>query len=283
MTAHPSPARRLTRRNVLLGAVAAGSLATIGSTAPTARADPPPFTVFGAVASWPDLTAYGVRRLPMAYQSSLITSGLPDETKVRSAIGAQADLGVSRVCLDIEAWPVDNVSDPDFAVSAGKFNQVMTWAHDEEPGLRLGWYGLLPRRDYWSPVLGNTAGWYADNARRDVIADEVDDLYPSIYTFYTDQTGWVTYANANMDQAGIYGKPGYVFLWPKYHPSAPVDIRGTYLAAAYWRLQLETVLAHHQSTGSTIQGLVIWDDSPWDASADWWAETQAFLSDHGLA
>ena len=35
-----------------------------------------------------------------------------------------------------------------------------------------------------------------------------------------------------MDQAAIYGKPGYVFLWPKFHPSAPDDIRDTYLDPA---------------------------------------------------
>jgi hypothetical protein len=80
----------------------------------------------------------------------------------------------------------------------------------------------------------------------------VDALFPSIYTFYTDRQGWVTYAIAQITEAKrkAKGKPVYAFLWPQYHESnlllglRPLD-------SDYWELQLNTVAQH-------ADGVVIW-------------------------
>ncbi|MFW6599124.1 hypothetical protein ACQBAU_01440 [Propionibacteriaceae bacterium Y2011] len=271
----------LSRRSLLAGAAVTTGVALAGLPV-RAHADPASFTVLEAGTSWPDLSSYGVANQPMVYQSSLITAGEPDETKVRSAVSTKAAEGVTQLCLDIELWELNNLPQAEFEANAARYNQVMEWAHDEVPTMDLGWYRMLPRRDYWSPVTGDTAGWYADNARRQGMAAEVDSLYPSIYTFYANQTGWVTYAEANMDQACIYAKPAYVFLDPRYQASGPEDIRNTFIPRDYWRLQLETVYAHRQSSGSWIRGVVIWDSSAWDPNQGWWLETQDFMSDHGL-
>ncbi|GAA3116939.1 hypothetical protein JOF29_006113 [Kribbella aluminosa] len=270
------------RRTFLVGSI--GTAAALGlSSRPGVASAAPTFKVYNAVRARPDLSAYGVPKRTMIYQNALVVNGTGDETLVKNTIQTNMTAGVTQACLDIEAWPLDSLPDADFAVNAAKYNEVAGWVKEVSPSFRLGWYGILPRRDYWSVIQGTTAAWYADNARRQVIADHVDDVYPSLYTFYTDQTGWVNYANANLTQAGIYNRPGYAIIWPKYHPSAPADIRGTFIARDYWRLQLETVLAHQQSAGSAIVGVAIWnDDSTWDPTADWWLETIDFVNDHNL-
>ncbi|MDX2968629.1 hypothetical protein [Kribbella solani] len=270
------------RRTFLAGSV--GTLAALGlASQPSVASATPTFKVYNAVRARPDLSAYGVPKRTMIYQNALLVGDNADQSLVQSTIQTNLNAGVTQACLDIEAWPLDGLSDADFAVNAAKYNQVADWAKAVNPSFRVGWYGILPRRDYWSVIQGNTAGWYADNARRQGIADHVDDVYPSLYTFYTDQAGWVNYANANMTQAGIYNRPGYAIIWPKYHPSAPVDIRGTFIARDYWRLQLETILAHGLSAGSAIAGVAIWnDDSTWDPTAGWWLETIDFVNAHNL-
>ena len=50
------------------------------------------------------------------------------------------------------------------------------------------------------------------------LAGAVDILFPSLYTFYTDQGGWVRYAYAQIAEArrNANGKPVYVFYGQQY-------------------------------------------------------------------
>ena len=91
---------------------------------------------------------------------------------------------------------------------------------------------MLPIRNYWAPVRGDSAAisdWQAENRRLQRLADAVDIIFPSLYTFYDDPAGWVTYAVANIKEARSYGKPVYAFC------SVPQDMaadRGRLLAQA---------------------------------------------------
>jgi hypothetical protein len=113
----------------------------------------------------------------------------------------------------------------------------------------------------------------------------VDAIYPSLYTFYPDQDGWLKYALANISEARRYGKPVYVFLWPQYHESDPA-VAWRFIPADYWRLELETAKQYAdgiviwggwQYSGKRLNWLLEWDDT-----APWWIETQDFMADHGL-
>jgi hypothetical protein len=111
----------------------------------------------------------------------------------------------------------------------------------------------------------------------DKIATQVDALFPSIYTFYTDRQGWVTYAVAQIAEARrkAHGKPVYPFLWPEYHDSAPLFAHSP-IDPDYWELELNTVYQH-------ADGVVIWGGysngpDPWNEDAPWWQVTKRFLN-----
>jgi len=160
-------------------------------------------------------------------------------------------------CIKIEHWPIDNRSTSDAEVEAyiGKFAAIIDWIRDENPGIRLGIYSMLPIRDYWAPVhwasrdMSRVHDWTAANARlrksRDErgryiaegLADKVDCIMPSLYTFYEDQDGWETYARANIAEARRYGKQVYPFLWAHYHNSN-ATLGGQLIGLDYWRRQV---------------------------------------------
>jgi hypothetical protein len=135
----------------------------------------------------------------------------------------------------------------------------------------VGYYGTVPTRNYWAPVkkdAGALATWRGDNNRLAPLAQAVDTVYPSLYTFYDDVPGWTTYALANIEEARQYGKPVYPFLWPQYHQSRKP------IAGDFWRLQLDTVFKN-------ADGLVIWTPArggaKWNPDTPWWHHTVDFL------
>ena len=110
------------------------------------------------------------------------------------------------------------------------------------------------------------------------VASFVDVLFPSVYTFYEDRSGWQNYAIAQIQEARRLsrGKPVYIFLWPQYHPSNK-KLANTFLPGNYWRLELETGRKY-------ADGAVIWccgNSQAWDNKAPWWLETQDFLKESG--
>lgn len=145
------------------------------------------------------------------------------------------------------------------------------------PNVKIGYYGFPPIRDYWRAIKGDQRGgyqvWMAENMKLKPIADQVDILFPSVYTFYADQNGWRKYAIAQIHEAYRVGggKPVIVFLWPRFHNSNKL-LKGTFLSADYWRLQLETARQY-------ADGLVIWDGSKekWREDFPWWGVTKDFM------
>jgi hypothetical protein len=219
------------------------------------------------------------------------------------------------LCFDMESLPLDLrfASDTQVETSMRTLAGVIDQAHDEAP-VRVGLYSLMPMRDYWSPVQFLKASdpnaipwwknqlakfttqyraWQATNSRfnfmRDAdgqtnnpigLADKVDLLFPSLYTFYDDAAGWDLYAKGNIDEARRYGKLAYPFLWMQYHNSTP---RGwQLLAPEYFAHQVEWCL-------DNADGVVLWggyDASgkglPWDENAAWWVATKKVLVERGV-
>jgi hypothetical protein len=243
------------------------------------------FPVYDATdfAHKPDLTQYGLKRI-MLVSSNLMWEGnkdpdhtsLPDRSRIIAfALLAKQSTGI--VVIDIENWPV--VGDPAaVAESVKKYTTVAQWFKTPAPSLEVGFYGLLPIRDYWRAIqdkgLPGYAAWQRENDRLASIAPSVDVLFPSVYTFYEDRNGWQKYAIAQIQEARRLagGKPVYVFLWPQYHPSN-TKLGNTFLPGDYWRLELDTALKY-------ADGIVIWCCSTrqdWDEKAAWWYETQRFM------
>lgn len=243
----------------------------------------------------PDLSGYGIKRLPFLYAQSLWPRGTfpgapeqPDEATIRKTV-SQFKAG-DLVAVDIEHWPVSRLFGTpvkEIEENVQKFKRVADIMHDEVPGLNVGFYAFIPGRNYWAPVRYNPANpathapmrqWQEDNARLQVVP--IDATFPSLYTFYgavddpNYMNNWVKYAKANIAEAKKYGRPVYPIIWYVYHDSNR-RIAGKPIAADFWRLQLETL----KEAGA--DGVVLWGGwkQSWDQNAPWWVATKKFIAD----
>ncbi|MEQ9454464.1 MAG: hypothetical protein RLN76_07715 [Phycisphaeraceae bacterium] len=247
----------------------------------------PAFPVYDATLyqNKPDLESlFGMPRLRT--HGRLWSKGEDQDEPIRArVIASMANIPRGEIMfLDIEHWPMRG--EPEVvAETVRKFNLVTQWVREARPDLTIGYYSFPPVRDYWRSIKPVDSPqylrWQADNRAVAPIADRVDIIYPSLYTFYEDREGWVTYAEANLREARQYGKPVYAFLWPQYHVSNQ-KVKLQLIEPAFWRIQLETCLEH-------ADGIVIWGgwmDSEgqrlsWDPTAPWWRETLAVMAEHG--
>jgi len=240
-----------------------------------------PFLVFDAILlkKKPDLTRFGLKPITVLYHYQMWAKDESDEwpNQVRLRVLArQLWRKGHMVCIDTEHWPVYNQPAEVRQASIGKLITVADTLHATAPGLRLGYYALLPQRDYWAPVGKDQArvqAWNEHNEKMRELAEHVDVVFPSLYTFYEDRAGWVAYAEANIAEARRYGKRVYVFLWPWYHESNK-ERAGQRIPADYWRLELDTCRR-------LADGVVIWTDpySQWDPKAGWWEQTRLFMAE----
>lgn len=238
-------------------------------------------------------TTGAFRRLPDgSYEMSV-----PHEASTRQ-MARDAKAAGKILVINIEHWPLDVRYYGEAAVeeSIAKFKQIFDWVRDEEPEVKFGVYMLFPIRDYHSPVRyerynrlqqnerknffhfsqasNQLAAWHAANDRMAELAAMVDYIFPSLYTFYEDQTGWVDYARHNIAEAARYGKPVIPFLWPLYHGSAPANLARTPIPQDFWELQLQTVR-------DLASGAVIWteyDDTNFDLNTPWVQSVVAFAA-----
>jgi hypothetical protein len=216
----------------------------------------------------PDLRQLGFQSLPMV--NSIwrpgISQDIVDEPGLRIALG-QMPPGTKAFFLDIETWPVLEVSSRVRHDSISKLLNVAQIARRLAPASKFGFYGLPPAVTYWPLVEdrpSEIAQWQETNRELEPLAALVDFVYPSIYTFYEDRRGWLTYAAATIQAARRYGKPVYPFLWFDYHDSN-LMLRGRELNRDAWKEELQFCRDH-------ADGIVLWGgyQQPWDERALWW-------------
>ncbi len=237
-----------------------------------------PYPVFDALLSVnkPNLESYGLEPLRVVYPRELWSKHENrDDLPINRIMDvASTIIPYAIICLDIEQWPVrgnDNI----VKQSIEKYRIVASLFKQDSKNIKLGFYGLVPIRDYWRAISGEDTKqykeWIMENRSIEGIVGSVDVIYPSLYTFSTNQKEWETYAIENINIAKTYGKPVYVFLWPMYHDST--KLKGQYIPGDFWRFQLETCKKY-------ADGIVIWGGSreKWNEDAPWWSETKMFLS-----
>ena len=237
----------------------------------------------------PNLAKYGLKNLEVVYEGSLWPAGAsrdqPDLKYIlKNYIPKARAKRLDVLVIDIETWPFTSTqTSAQITENIAKYKKVVNLFRRELPGVKLGLYGAVPQRNWLAAcgdpkkIASRTASWHQRNMALQPLADAVDIIVPSLYTFYEDPKSvacWPAYAKANIDEAKFFGKPVWPFLWMKDHKAE------AFLGSAFWRTQLETVYQH-------ADGLVIWSMASsrdkWSYTAPWWLETVAFLKSKNLA
>lgn len=232
----------------------------------------------------PKLDNYGIESLKILYASSFWSKKqsreqIPD-SKIIKALSQDviADKNII-LCLDIEDWKLNG---DERSASLEKYKATINLFKHYLKDTSIGYYGVLPERDYWASVKDNDKKkirW--KNTNNDLLdfSKNVDVVFPSLYTFYGDKEGWKKYAVEHLKEAKKYGKPVYAFLWPLYHESNFLN-KHDYIGDEYWKMQLEIVKKY-------ADGLVLWGGwdfenkrpMKWDENSAWWAVTKKFLEE----
>jgi hypothetical protein len=216
----------------------------------------------------PQLRRLGLEPMPMVWD--FWPQGAAHDAVDEAAIGAairRAAAATGAFFLDIEDWPVLDVSAAARERNVVKLVQVAQIARRLAPQARFGFYGLPPAITYW-PLVEKRPAQFADWREADRLMEPLaalcDFVLPSLYTFYADRGGWLTYAQATIREARRYGKPVYPFLWYEYHDSNPA-LRGHPVESGAWREEL-------QLCRSQADGIVLWGgyQQGWSESAPWW-------------
>jgi hypothetical protein len=293
----PASARSFAEKGVRLGLCAltlsmiagcAGALPSKTSvTPPPSTAPRAKFVVFDGTLykAKPSTEQTGMKPITVLYQASLWPRNAGDPQSVPNAdvvkaLALQASQSTGIAVVDIEQWQLTGDSTT-VGQSVDKYQETLQMFQQAAPSLQLGYYSVAPIRDYWSPIDGSNStkylAWQQQNNAVTPIAQQASALFPSAYTFYTDQAGWQKYAIAQVAEARRIapGKPVYLFLWPQYDDGKGAQ-GGDYLPDAYWQMELETAKKY-------ADGVVIWGgwNQTWDSNASWWLETQRFMTDTG--
>lgn len=298
---HPAePSRRRTLFS-LASLASSASLASLGAWAPwsawAAGAVPAKFTVVHQMRylvpdaqgkpkmTLLDLSAAGVPYSPIIGIFNKIPLPAADQFPPLTAAQIESLLagvepGPFPTVLDLENWDLHPTSDPQrYRDHLTRLIAVIEGFRQARPNMRFGYYSVAPPRVYWELLDPHRAAerqaWENDLTviARD-FAPHLDAVFPSLYTFYPDRNGWLTYAKGNLAAARRLGRPVIAYLWPKFHEGGAPEVRGQYLSADYWRLQLQTVR-------ELADGVVIWNFESrllWDDNAPWWLATREFLA-----
>jgi hypothetical protein len=246
-----------------------------------------PFVVFDGLifSNKPDL---GLTPLTIADPHTLgdTKNGPPALARVQATMRTNPP-PTNPVAIDIEDWPVEGDA-ATVKASVDNYLETLRRFRSVAPSYKLGFYSVVPVHDVWRAAAGSSTSGYRDWQRENdavkPIADSVDAVFPSLYTFDMTVEQWTASAEANLSEARRIapGKPVYCFLWPQFHEAARQAYQ--FVPTDFWRAELQTCWDH-------ADGIVLWGGFttqpdnrfhalPWDAKAPWWVATQSFLSSH---
>jgi len=231
----------------------------------------------------PDLAQYGIKKIRIIDRGIWSAAGdraPPDQQLVGKTVKSFPP-NDTPVVLDFERYPLIGDGET-VGESIAILDRIIAAFRPWVPGRQFGYYGVIPLGDYWRALPQNRndpqfRAWQADNDRLAPLERDADVLFPSLYTYYEDRNGWRRFAISQICEARrISKKPVIPFLWPEYHNSN-TTVRDRFIAADYWRMQLEVVRRY-------ADGVVVWGGydvradhaREWDDSARWWQQTKEF-------
>jgi hypothetical protein len=255
------------------------------------RPSDPFFLVFDATLynEKPDLKPYGIHPMKVLYQYELLKrdhrnkAWILDPGKVAQAV---ANIPQGPVLLDVETWDTNprHLEEPQLSENLGKLQLLTDIVRTVRPDLRIGYFRLLPTKDYRVVVRQDPeelAQWAAGNLRKrysvveglrdpEGLADAVDFVVPCLYYVSDNPAVWGRYARSVLAEARNFDKQVYAILMPEEQSTAHTEV-----SRDFWRIQLETCLQE-----TSCDGVIIWGgaNKTWDPDAEWWQATQEFLA-----
>jgi hypothetical protein len=219
--------------------------------------------------------------MKILYEDMLLPEG-PNKINIVFLTRYAQSLPSSKIpyILDIEAWKIGpTVSDSVANSNIDKYITVIKTMKTARPDLQFGFFGVLPVMDVIRPRVALRAEleqWHHANLRVKRIANYVDVVCPSPYTFYNDLNLWKNFTLFLMREAKMYGKPVLPFLWPEFMDCTP--FKGQFLPVSFWEEEL--MFAYNHGDGVCIWGgrnLVTHEPRVWDEKAGWWSVTKRLI------
>jgi hypothetical protein len=173
----------------------------------------------------PDLTADGLQKIKLVYESHLLTDGLIDMDKVNARIKEVNDAGLKVISTDIESWYWKEECTSEYMRdSLAKIYDAFRAGIE---GVSLGNYGLplgtLNIARYVESMVGKTeedlcAALMDDNKRLEA-AGISDVLYPSLYIYGPDIDQWIADLRTTVEYAKVHfpDKKIVGYIWSQYY------------------------------------------------------------------
>lgn len=241
----------------------------------------------------PDLSSRGIEKANIIEPDRYWPKG-PDDDDLPDPRATQEWLRRIRakqglLILDVERWWLGGSNDADVREALRRYITIFDWLRAAGYYDPMGYYGAMPNYNpegFTHPEGSpQRALWRKENDRIQRLADRVDILFPSLYTYDGDTASWEKRAIATLQEAKrmAHGKPVYPFIWPQYEGvKNPLGLH--YMPRDQWARELEVI-------SQNADGMVIWggiqlhaqDPAPdWDESAPWWQATLEFLTHQHL-
>jgi hypothetical protein len=273
---------------LLLTGLVAGSVSISAHAQSCPRPAQRPFRIFDATAyvGRPDWSREGIEPIHIIdrglWPDGAGASGPPDPARVRRYVES-LPRDNAPIVLDIEHYNLTG-SDQAAGAALADLTRLAAAFRAIAPDRRIGFYGIVPIPDWDRSLAGAGSvpyrAWQRHNDRMRRLQSSVDFLFPPAYTNITDRSAWTAFAASQICEARrLSSKPVFLFLWPEFHEGS--TLRGQYLEADFWRLQLET--AYRLADGVVIFGgydVQANRARPWNPRAPWYATTLDFIREH---
>lgn len=240
----------------------------------------------------PDMKQYGIKDITILYASRFWDKNqsrkdIPSEKRLKS-LAQKYDGKTEMIVLDIEHWKVQGHPLRPWIIneSIEKYTETIKLFKSYTTQSRVGYFGgPFPISNYNASIADKNSSlyktWIEDNSKLTSLANHVDAVFPSVYTYNENIAEWEkSFLRKIENLKRFYNGKVYVFLWPQYFDNkpAPEHLRLEYIDPEFWKHQLEFAKQH-------VDGVVIWGGwdfknwrrLDWDNNAEWWLETKKFI------
>lgn len=242
----------------------------------------------------PDLSADGLQKIKLIYESHLLTDGLIDMDKINARIKEANEAGIKTISTDIESWYWGGKYSSSYVKDS--LTRVFNAFREGIPGASVGNYGVPLGTLNIARYVEHNAGKSDEeilsllmSTNNRLEAGEVSDvLYPSLYIYGPDIEQWIEDLKTTVEYAKSYypDKKIVGYIWPQYYDwkTSPYYMQFIteekflqMLEASYEYLDGVVLWAHGRDTDNKTK--VNWED---ERVQGIYRAIKTFVSNHNL-